>query len=645
MATPATAVGFLEGVRKSGLVSTAQLNDLFGNSIPSDPTQIVTALIKGGLLTQYQATQLLAGKSRGFLLGPYKILQPIGRGGMGAVYLAEHTNLGRKVALKVLTAEQAKDKLTLERFNREARAVAALDHPNIVKLFDFSHAAGVHFLVMEFVDGNDLQSLMTKTGPLHYAQAAQYVAQAAAGLQHAHDKGFVHRDIKPANLMLAKDGTVKILDMGLARSSSAAGDKLTAVLAAGDIVGTVDFLSPEQARNHPLDARSDIYSLGATLYALVTGQPPFQGGTVQKLTQHQMQDPVPLSKKLKGRVSVALSDVVAKMMAKRASERYQSAAEVIDALAPWQPGAEAADAIASWQPSASNENTTQDLPTVAHFPHPAPRSVRVRERQAEGKTVPPWKRPPVLIGAGGGLLLLIVAIALALGSGGNTESPQANATGSKNPPGQSAPVGSPPDRTPAPANRPAGPVRGYRLDLSQQKEFTRIGTPAPTGDPACDMRFVERERTGTGEFPAGFERSTPFGDGQETEYAARLVDGVMAFGQRNLKRGQPHGASMILSPVQSFSGDKVRVRIEYRADGGAGGVCYVRFKGVEPAVQTWDVEGAQLGGTNGQWKTVEVEMPLQGATAGYFEIHNASFNPDVWLWVKGFEAGESNPPR
>ena len=157
------------------------------------------------------------------------------------------------------------------------------------------------------------------------------------------------------------------------------------------------------------------------------------------------------------------------------------------------------------------------------------------------------------------------------------------------------------------------------------------------------MRFVERERTGTGNFPVGFERSTPFGDGQETEYAARMVDGVMAFGQRNLQRGQPYGASMMLSPLQSFTGGKVRVRIEYRAEGGAGDVCYLRFKGTEPTVQVWDVEGGQLAGTNGRWKTVEAEVPLNGTRAGYFEIHNACTSPDVWLWVKEFEAVEPDP--
>src|SRR4029079_10419496 len=135
-------------------------------------------------------------------------------------------DLKRKVALKVLPADKAGDKLTLERFYREARSAAALDHPNIVRLYDISQGGGVHFLIMEYVEGNDLQSLMAKTGPLHFAQAAHYVAQAAAGLQHAHEKGFVHRDVKPANLILAKDGTIKILDMGLARSFTDEGDNL-----------------------------------------------------------------------------------------------------------------------------------------------------------------------------------------------------------------------------------------------------------------------------------------------------------------------------------------------------------------------------------------------------------------------------------
>ncbi len=220
MSAPATTAQFLAALRKSGLVDEAKFAELFPDEsdLPGDPASCAAGLVNRALLTRYQAKMLLAGKSRGFLVGPYVIQSPVGQGGMGIVYLARHASLDRKVALKVLSTDRAKEPLSLDRFLREARAVAALDHPNIVRLYDIGQGAGVHFLVMEYVEGTTLQEMVSKTGPLHYVQAAQYVAQAALGLEHAHEKGFVHRDIKPGNLMVTKTGAIKILDMGLARS-------------------------------------------------------------------------------------------------------------------------------------------------------------------------------------------------------------------------------------------------------------------------------------------------------------------------------------------------------------------------------------------------------------------------------------------
>lgn len=391
-----TKADFLELALKSGLVTQAQIEEIFGSDLPSDPNAAATQLLKSGIITQYQAKQLLAGKFRGYFLGTYKILQPIGQGGMGSVFLAEHTSLQRRVAIKVLTAEKAKDKLTLERFNREARAAAALDHANIVRLHDISQGNGVHFLVMEYVEGNDLHSLMSKTGPLHYAQAVEYVAQTAAGLQHAHDRGFIHRDIKPANLMLNKDGHIKILDMGLARNFNCSSDNLTAMLAEGNIAGTVDFLSPEQAMNHPLDERSDIYSLGATFYSLLTGHPPFNGSTAQKLMQHQLKDPPSVMKKLNGRLPPPLSEVLNKMMAKKPSERYQTATDVIDALAPWLPARTTGDIIQDGQPSGamSYSQSTRNV-----MKSKSKNKSKSKQILADGTALPLWQRKPVIIGA------------------------------------------------------------------------------------------------------------------------------------------------------------------------------------------------------------------------------------------------------
>lgn len=336
MPTPATITEFLGLVRKSGLVDEQTLANV-AISLPREPASCAEALVESKLLTPFQARQLLAGRPQGLVLGAYRILCPLGQGGMGTVYLAEHTTLGRKAAVKVLNEEQSQEKLALERFFREARAAAALDHPNIVRLHDIARCAGTYFLVMEFVDGTDLQALIEQTGPLHYAQAASYIAHAAAGLQHAHERGFIHRDIKPANLILAKNGGVKILDMGLARSLSNSKDELTGQLDEEVITGTADFLSPEQALNVQLDTRTDIYSLGGTFYTLLTGRIPYEGSTAQKLAQHQTAPP-PDVLAVRTDVPPELAAIISRMMAKQPSERYQTVREVITALAQWAPG-------------------------------------------------------------------------------------------------------------------------------------------------------------------------------------------------------------------------------------------------------------------------------------------------------------------
>ena len=260
---PATAADLLDLVERAGIAPADALRAKAG-PLPDAPAAAAEALVAAGLLTPFQAKRLLLGRVRGFKLGPYVIRDQVGQGGMGAVYLAEHGDLRRKVAVKVLTPpkDTGLDQLARERFLREARSAAALDHPNIVRIHDVGRQGDVQYLVMEYVDGQTLDALLIAAGRLAPAAAAGYAAQAAAGLRHAAERGVVHRDIKPGNLILARDGTVKILDMGLARSAED-GDNLTMALDAGAVVGTADFISPEQAMNAPgLDARSDIYSLG-----------------------------------------------------------------------------------------------------------------------------------------------------------------------------------------------------------------------------------------------------------------------------------------------------------------------------------------------------------------------------------------------
>ena len=334
MAAPASTAELIDFVRKSGVVPVDKLDRFLTEQaeLPPEPTRAVNLLIQKKLLTGFQAKLLLAGRYKGFRLGAYLLQDQLGQGGMGAVYLAVHETLRRKAAIKVLPP--GGNKLAVERFLREARAAAALDHPNIVRTHDVGRDGEVHFLVLEYVEGQTLDRLVNAGGPLSTQRAVEFIAQAATGLQHAYEKGFIHRDIKPSNLILSKDGTVKILDMGLARSFEK-DDQLTALLDHDAVVGTADYISPEQAMNDPsVDIRTDIYSLGATFFSILTGRPPFDGPTASKLLQHQMKD-APSLTKLDKTIPKDLAQVVARMMAKKANDRFQTPADVIVALHPW----------------------------------------------------------------------------------------------------------------------------------------------------------------------------------------------------------------------------------------------------------------------------------------------------------------------
>lgn len=342
MAVTLSSDQFFEVVRKSKLLDEKRLEEFLRESSASLPTNsrdIAQQMVRQGLLTTMQATQLLQGRFKGFILagGKYKLLERLGAGGMGQVFLCEHIRMKRLVALKVLPTERLKDDQTaLERFDREARAAAALDHENIVRAHDIDTDGKMHFLVMEYVDGSSLHEIVKKHGPLDIVRACHYIAQAAAGLQHAHEAGWVHRDIKPGNLLLDRSGTIKILDMGLARLFAAGDDDLTKRHEKDAVLGTADYLAPEQARNSSdVDIRADIYSLGATFFYLLTGRAPFDEGTItQKLIWHQSRQPESL-RNLRPDLPKELEAIVNKMMAKKEVHRYQEPDAIVDVLRPW----------------------------------------------------------------------------------------------------------------------------------------------------------------------------------------------------------------------------------------------------------------------------------------------------------------------
>jgi serine/threonine protein kinase len=329
---------FQQQITASGLMSAeelgAWLDQLPADSRPQDSRQLARELVLQNKLTAFQAQQIYAGKGRSLLLGNYVILDKLGQGGMGVVLKAQHRRMKRLVALKVLSPKIVRAPEALRRFHREVEAVARLEHPNIVTAHDADEAAGTHFLVMQYVDGCDLSALVRQHSPLAVDPAMDCILQAARGLQYAHEHGVVHRDIKPANLLLDEQGTIKILDMGLARLDSAGGqqDELTGT---GQIMGTVDYMAPEQAMDTKhADARADIYSLGVTLWYLLTGRALYKGETpLEKILAHQTK-PIPSLREACPEVPLALDAVFRRMVAKRPEERYQSMGQLIVELEP-----------------------------------------------------------------------------------------------------------------------------------------------------------------------------------------------------------------------------------------------------------------------------------------------------------------------
>jgi serine/threonine protein kinase len=328
---------FREQLITSGIMSGESIESALheANSVPADGEQLARLLVRLKKLTPYQAQQIYSGKGKSLIFGNYLVLEKLGQGGMGIVLKARHRRMRRDVAIKVLPAAMVKDEAAIARFQREVVAAAQLMHTNIVAAHDADEINGQHVLIMEFVEGRDLSSIVRKDGPLKIEEAIDCVLQAARGLEFAHKRGVIHRDIKPANLLLDHTGTVKVLDMGLARFSEDAGDVGTQaeLTGTGTIMGTVDYMSPEQALStKSADARCDIYSLGVTLYYLITGQPPYSGETLTaRLLAHQTA-PIPSLSGLVPAVSRNLQAVFEKMVAKRPEDRYSSMTDVITDL-------------------------------------------------------------------------------------------------------------------------------------------------------------------------------------------------------------------------------------------------------------------------------------------------------------------------
>ncbi len=330
--TTGTISGFLRTIRGSSILSQRQLEKLEADMAEGeDPAELSSRLVRDGVLTEFQARQILKGKSDGLIFGSYIILDFLGKGTMGKVYKASHRMMGRVVALKILDPRYITSTTRLARFQREMQLVGRLDHPNVVRAFDADRLGGCHFIAMEYAAGQTLEYYLESRGALPPADVVFYAAQAADGLAHAHARGILHRDIKPSNLVLTQDRKLKILDFGLGTLMEKE-DLPSALTAAGLTVGTPDYISPEQARMVKIDGRSDLYSLGCTMYHLLSGQLPFKGeSSMDCIVGRIAGQPVPLSE-VKPGLPPRLVQVVEKMMATNPDDRYQTADEAAAAL-------------------------------------------------------------------------------------------------------------------------------------------------------------------------------------------------------------------------------------------------------------------------------------------------------------------------
>jgi hypothetical protein len=517
---------------------------------------------------------------------------------------------------------------------------------------------------MEYVEGENLQQILDRDGAIPFAIASEYIAQAAAGLQHAHEKQFVHRDIKPGNLMRDKSGVVKILDMGLARSSSDR-DKLTEQLDQGAVVGTADFIAPEQAMNNAVvDGRADIYSLGATFFSLIIGKPPFSGNTTQKLLQHQLKS-APTLASLDSTLPKGLSAVVAKMLAKNPDQRYQTPAEVIAALAPWTAGnsrilaglsrtnlGQGADLHAALQErgTGSSLRLNSDSPVLLDSgvidtaePQKDTAAVSTSQTVRNPKRDPLPQQPRRRTGVYAALAVAVLAVA-GVGAWFAFASPKTPVVAEKpapEPEPQPQPK-QPDDKQPQPPVEPKKPNNPeppppkdrtlFSANFATQQPFVMRCNLTPDAKDPKRLNYTVLSQTGPGKLPTNWQ-ARPWNKDTEMETFAEVANGSACIGTRNA-RGP--GSSMLFSPLFDCTTGHCELQFEYAANVRAKGFT-VRFK---PKDQrgAWDVIIPAVGGT--QWRSETVTVDLKGASGGFFEFHNVDASPNAALRLRAMTVKE-----
>jgi len=336
---------FLRKLMRSGLLQREQLQSAL-RSLPKERREEVAAivehLIERGKLTRFQAHKLQQGITLGLVLGPYQIQVPLGRGGMGTVYLALDTRTEQYVALKILPPKLARtEERLLARFQREMELSQKVNDPHLARTVEAGVFQNIHFIAMEYIPGQTLYRVVTGRGTLPVARAAHLFAETASALAHAHSQGLIHRDMKPSNIMVTPHDHAKVLDLGLAFTEGEEVDDVEVVGGKGYIVGSIDYMAPEQTRDPTnIDTRADLYALGCCLYFALSGKPPFPLGTVhEKVKLHRHEAPTPL-REMNSEVPEAFAAIVHKLLAKDPAARFATATELEGALAPWRDAVE-----------------------------------------------------------------------------------------------------------------------------------------------------------------------------------------------------------------------------------------------------------------------------------------------------------------
>lgn len=512
---PVSPLQLVTAIRECGLYKPEQCSaaDRVA-SAAADAASCAEEFYQIGVLTKYQYQKTRAGRADDLLFGPYLILERIGEGGMGKVYRAVERNVGRVVAIKMVRPQLLTNRMVISRYKREAKAAAKLDHPNIVSLFDADDFNGRYFLAMEYVDGIDLSKMVKQFGNppniglSDYHEAAEYIRQASLGLQHAHEHGLVHRDVKPSNLLVfgerplvgtAGKATVKILDMGLVRSILESEDvSRTELTRDGTVVGTPDYMAPEQAKNSStVDHRADLYSLGCSLYFLLRGQAVFpEGSPIDKLIRHQL-DPAPDIRKVRPDLPDGLAAVIDKLLKKRPEDRYQTASEVALALAPFTASAAAG----------AGQNQVQGSVEETILYAPQPFSLEP-EANAGPNSFTPAPIPAVSARrqSGGEAAEVATGPAVRVRSQSSTDTPPHSAT-------------------PAATNRPAGPPPSVRV---------RPAAPRSPSTPVVDAEVVTPRPARSESYPPPPPPAPPSRSRKPTAFRERKV-GSRSRPQKNYK--------------------------------------------------------------------------------------------------------------